>query len=107
VTKILNGISTNELQRVFPSWIERVENQLMYMVCVQPRKYPAYYYVMWAPVLGGKYNYGLDAQHVRVSLLSDVPIVRITLISSGVDWSDEFSNLGPVTHDPKPENMIG
>jgi hypothetical protein len=26
VTEMLNGISTDELQRVFRSWIERVEN---------------------------------------------------------------------------------
>jgi hypothetical protein len=26
VTEILNRISTGELQRVFPSWIKRVEN---------------------------------------------------------------------------------
>jgi hypothetical protein len=26
VTEILNGISTDELQRIFRSWIERVEN---------------------------------------------------------------------------------
>jgi hypothetical protein len=45
VTEILNGISTDELQRVFRSWIERVENVIPAEGAIHPRKYSACHYL--------------------------------------------------------------
>jgi hypothetical protein len=39
VTGILNGISTDELQCIFRSWIERVENLITTEGAMHPRKY--------------------------------------------------------------------
>jgi histone-lysine N-methyltransferase SETMAR len=46
VTEILNGISRDELQCVFRSWIERVENVITAEGGMYPSKYPVYDYLM-------------------------------------------------------------
>jgi hypothetical protein len=46
VTEYLNGISTEELQRVFHSWIERVKNLITAEGEIDPSKYPPCHYLM-------------------------------------------------------------
>jgi hypothetical protein len=46
VTKILNGISTDELQHVSRSWIERVENAITTEGAMHSSKYPVCHYLM-------------------------------------------------------------
>jgi histone-lysine N-methyltransferase SETMAR len=46
VTEILNVISTDELRRVFRSWIERVDNIITAEGAVHPAKYRAYHSLM-------------------------------------------------------------
>jgi hypothetical protein len=46
MTEILNGISTDELQRVSRSWIERVENVITPEWAIHPRKGPVCHYLM-------------------------------------------------------------
>jgi hypothetical protein len=60
VTQILNGVSTDELQHVFRSWIEHVENVITAEGAVHPSKYPACHYLMWDPVLCHESTYFLD-----------------------------------------------
>jgi hypothetical protein len=46
VTEFLNGISIGELQRVFRSWIARVENIIAAEGAMHPHKCPACHYLM-------------------------------------------------------------
>jgi hypothetical protein len=46
VTESLNGISTDELQRVFRSWVERIGNVIPAERVMHPTKYLACYYLM-------------------------------------------------------------
>jgi hypothetical protein len=46
MAEILNGISTNELQRGFRSWIERVENVITAEGGMHSSKYPACDYLV-------------------------------------------------------------
>jgi hypothetical protein len=53
VTEILNGISTDEGQRVFRSWIERVENVITAEGTMHSSKYYVCHRLISAPVLCG------------------------------------------------------
>jgi hypothetical protein len=46
LTEILNGISTDELQSVFRSWIERAENVIAAEGAMDPSKCPACHYLI-------------------------------------------------------------
>jgi hypothetical protein len=46
VSEILNFISRDELQRVFRSWIERIEKVIAAEGGLHPGKYPACHYLM-------------------------------------------------------------
>jgi hypothetical protein len=46
VTEILKRISTGDLQRIFRSWIELVENVIPAEGAMPPSKYPAFHYLI-------------------------------------------------------------
>jgi histone-lysine N-methyltransferase SETMAR len=46
VTEILNRVSTDDLQHIFRSWIERVENAITAEGALHPSEYPVCHYLI-------------------------------------------------------------